>query len=227
LNPDADNLFLQLNSIWPEKSGNLVYVSLMQRTSFKFVELTGIVEIDGEPLPDLGAGYYGKQVQEIRPYRIHIKSAKGQEVSFTVNPMEPVKILEPSSVKLRDGFTVKLESSAPEVPSQVRLLLYSKPSVTQHGWSGIDYFSCKPEIKIPSIYFVDENNDWDFTYARYLVNGKSWLLAERYRIDIPVTDSAVSGPVKIVSRVKSGCPHLCLLRYNDGLRLVAESYTEG
>ena len=200
LNPNADNLFLQLNSIWPENPGNLVYVSLMQRTSFKFVELTGTVQIDGQPLPDLGAGYYGKQVQEIKPYRIHIKSAKGQQVSFTVNPVEPVKILEPSSVKLREGFTVKLESSVPDIPSQVRLLLYSKPSVTQHGWSGIDYFSCKPEIKIPSIYFVDENNDWDFTYARFLVNGKSWLLAERYRIEIPVTDSAASGPVKIVSR---------------------------
>ncbi|MCX6286104.1 MAG: hypothetical protein NTY96_03235 [Bacteroidetes bacterium] len=200
LNPDADNIFLQLNSIWPEKPGNLVYISLMQRTSFKFVELTGTVEIDGQPLANLGSGYYGKQVQEIRPYNIHIKSSRGQEIAFMVNPVEPFKINEPSTIELRDGFTVKLESTNPGNPSQVRLFLYSKPSVTQHGWSGIDYFSCIQEIKVPSIYFVDDNNDWAYTYHRYLVNGKSWLLAERYRIDIPRIDSSASGPVKIVSR---------------------------
>jgi len=184
---------------------NMVYVSLLDREGMGMLKVDGQVIIDGEVVPHLKNGFYGKwlEADDISPKKVVIKTSSGQEVSFTVSPPPPIHIR---------AINGKRENGVVDITKPLHLQLDaidSKPgeefSIALLGnvmglTAFLDYgiFKYKKDITLPAAIWMNSAS------AIMPREGKNWFRIERYKVDF--TDVKGVGATQIVGQALDCVP---------------------
>jgi hypothetical protein len=120
-----------------------------------------------------------------------METTSGQKAQLTIKPALSVKILSPSKdeVDLEKDLTVKFKNPPGCENTGIHLYVFSKPTVTQNGWTGIDYFKSADQITIPAAIVLHSRGGFKVT--------DSYLLAERYSLETPEVPGI--GEVRLLS----------------------------
>ena len=166
-----------------QKNGNMVFVSLLNREGMGFLTVDGTVSIDGEVVPHVKNGFYGKWIDkdDVSPKRVVIKTKSGQVAEFTVAPPEPIKIksvnekLRGAIVNVESDLTLELESENITDRSEIKISLIND-IMGISTFTDVGVFKLRKKITIPAVM-------WENTGAGMSPRaGGNWLKIERYNV---------------------------------------------
>ncbi len=167
---------------WHEH-GNMVFVSLLNRDGMGMLTVDGTVEIDGEIVPHIKNGFYGKWIakDDLSPKRVVIKTKTGQTAEFTVSAPEPIKIKsvngkkEGAEINLNSDLTLEMESPNATENTEFKIALIND-IMGLHAFTDMAVFKYKNKITIPAAM-------WENTGSGMVPNeGANWLKVDRFNV---------------------------------------------
>ncbi|MTI87819.1 MAG: hypothetical protein FH748_07615 [Balneolaceae bacterium] len=163
---------------WAE-GRNAVTVNSFKRNGIGMLKIDGKVSANGETLPYVDNGAYGKFLNDLTPQKIDIETTSGQSVSFEVAPIEAVSIKSinngTNEIDLTKDLVIELDENENTQHKNMRVMLLMK-MMGARGWVDVANFKAKEKVVIPAEAF------------RHLPGlnpegGDSYLLIERYKIE--------------------------------------------
>ena len=177
-------------NIWKD-GANIVAVRFWKKGGIAFYEIEGTIKMDGEPMPYINSGYYAKTITDSKPHTISIETTSGQKAELKIKPTFPIKVVSPNKIEvdMEKDLTVQLTNPAGSENTGVRLAVFTKPTISQTGWTTIDYFKSLDKITIPAAILLKARGGFKLT--------DSYLLAERYSLEMPEVSGI--GEVRLLS----------------------------
>lgn len=191
---------------WAE-GRNVVAVTSFKREGAGMLKIDGTVNANGSPLTYVANGSYGKFTDDLTPQTIEIETSTGQQISFTVAPIEEVKIKSINSgsaeVDLTKDLIIELEEPINAENNNMRAMLLMDV-LGARGWVDIANFKAAEKIIIPAEAF-------QHLPGLQPVMGDSYLKVERYNVT-PHTGGGIGAaqilslswdavPVKVTNKV--------------------------
>lgn len=170
----SDGYYQVFDKTWKE-GGALVAVFLWKMEGLSIIELEGKVMIDGEEVPYLGLGAYGKLVDGTKPVTVAFESKTGQKAEFSVKPTVSISITSPTEgqeVNLKNDLALILQNPNGCEGTGVRTAILSS-----NTWKTIGYASSADELKISA------NGIKARTMNQDIMNGNNTLMVERYALE--------------------------------------------
>ncbi len=162
---------------------NMVYVSLLNRDGVGMLKVDGQVIIDGEVVPHIKNGYYGKwlDANDVSPKKVVIKTSTGQEVSFTVTPPPPIKIKsingkkENAVVDITQPLDLELKAENQRPGEEISIALLSSV-MGIHSFLEYGTFKYADKMHLPAAM-------WQNAITPYApISGSNWLRVERFNV---------------------------------------------
>ncbi len=167
---------------WQE-NGNMVFVSLLNRGGMGFLTVDGTVEIDGDVVPHIKNGFYGKWIDQddLSPKHVVIKTKTGQQAEFTVAAPEAIKIKsingksEGAEVNVNSDLVLELESSNTSKDTEFKISMINN-IMGLSAFTDIGIFKYKNKVTIPAAMW--ENSGSGMSPR----DGENWLKIERFNV---------------------------------------------
>lgn len=173
---------------------NIVGLNNFKRSGIGMYELDAAVTINGKPLPYYTNGAYGDFVNDLKPYNIEILTTSGQKASFTVKPIEEVKIKSVNNgsneINVEEDFTIEFDVDSGTKNKEMKVSLLMDVMGTR-SWVEVAHFKEQKSITFPKEVF------------RHLPGlepnfGDTYLLVERYKVEPTVR--GVVGAAQVISQ---------------------------
>ncbi|RMH65597.1 MAG: hypothetical protein D6677_02145 [Calditrichaeota bacterium] len=184
---------------------NMVYVNLLSRDGVGMLKVDGQVMIDGEVVPHLKNGFYGKWLDpdDVSPKKVVIRTSTGQEASFTVTPPPPIKIkkvngtAENPVIDISKPLRLELEADQAGRQTEFSVALLSDVMGIR---TFLEYgtFKYKNKMTIPAAMWYNAITP----YAP--VSGQNWLRVERF--DVMPTNVKGVGATQIIGQALDCIP---------------------
>ncbi len=162
---------------------NMVFVNLLNRDGVGMLKVDGQVIIDGEEVPHLKNGFYGKwlDADDTSPKKVVIRTTSGQEVSFTVSPPPPIKIKsingsrENAMVDISKPLDIEMESAGAGKDTEFSIALLSNvmgiKAFLEYGT-----FKYKNKLHLPAEMW------YNALTPIAPISGENWLRVERFNV---------------------------------------------
>jgi len=218
---------------WQE-NGNMVFVSLLNRGGIGFLTVDGTVEIDGDMVPHIKNGFYGKWIDQddLSPKRVVIKTKTGQQAEFTVAAPEAIKIKsvngksEGAEVNVNSDLVLELESPNTSKDTEFKISMINN-IMGLSAFTDIGIFKYKNKVTIPAAMW--ENSGSGMSPR----DGENWLKIERFNV-MPTNVKGVGAsqvigmsldcvPVTVTGEINE---NVFGTSSNYGLRIAEEMETE-
>ncbi len=167
---------------WQE-NGNMVFVSLLNREGMGFLTVDGTVSIDGELVPHVKNGFYGKWIDkdDFSPKRVVIQTKTGQKAEFTVAPPEPIKIISVNGKSNRAEINVEkelvLELESPNTNKNTEIKIGMINNVMGIlAFTDMGIFKYNNKLTIPAAMWENTGSNMAPRY------GDNWLKIERFNV---------------------------------------------
>ncbi len=166
-----------------QDGGNMVYVSLLNRDGVGMLKVDGQVIIDGEVVPHVKNGFYGKWLDpnDVSPKKVVIKTSTGQEVSFTVAPPPPIKIKsingmrENAVIDITQPLDLELKAENQRPGEEISIALLGD-IMGLHTFLEYGTFKYGDRLHLPAAM-------WKNALTPYVpTSGANWLRVERFNV---------------------------------------------
>ncbi|KAA3614152.1 MAG: hypothetical protein D8M58_18330 [Calditrichaeota bacterium] len=218
---------------WQE-NGNMVFVSFLNRDGMGMLTVDGTVEIDGEIVPHVKNGFYGKWIgkDDLSPKHVVIKTKTGQTAEFTVSAPEPIKIKSVNGkssgaeINVEKDLVLELESPNTNKNTEIKIgMINSIMGMLAFTDAGV--FKYDDKLTIPAVMW--ENTGSGMSPKE----GENWLKVERFNV-IPTNVKGVGAsqvigmsldcvPVNVTGEIDE---NIFGTSSNYGLRVTEEFETE-
>jgi len=167
---------------WQE-NGNMVFVSFLNRSGMGMLTVDGTVSIDGEIVPHVKNGFYGKWIDQddLSPKHVVIKTKTGQTAEFTVAAPEAIKIKSVNGksngaeINVEKDLVLELESPNTTKNTEIKIgMINSVMGMLAFTDAGV--FKYKNNLTIPAAMW--ENTGSGMSPKE----GENWLKVERFNV---------------------------------------------
>lgn len=169
---------------WKEE-GNMVFVSMLNKSGVGMLTIDGKVTIDGTEVPHIKNGFYGKWIEksDLSPKKAVLETTTGQRVEFTVSPPPPIKILSVNGkssnmeVSIEKDLVLELQAPNVEPGTEIKIALVTDVMGID-VFTDVGIFKYKDKIRIPAAMWKNPLT------AIAPKTGKNWLKVERYNLNL-------------------------------------------
>lgn len=162
---------------------NMVYINFLKREGVGFYTIDGTVNIDGEDVPHLANGFYGKWIDknDTSPKRVKVTTSTGESAEFTVAPPPPISIKsvngsrEGAVVDVTKDLVLELESPNTTQDTEFKIsLLGTVMGIRTFMDFGV--FKYKDKITIPADMWKNSGSSMPPG------SGENWIKIERFEV---------------------------------------------
>lgn len=175
--PEANTTEVGYFDNW-EAGRNTIGINSFKRNGVGMLKIDGTVTANGDPLPYVDNGAYGKFLDNLEPQTVEIETVSGQKVSYQVGPVEAVRLtsVNGGSGEVDLGQDLVLEFDVPEnsVHKNMRVMLLMK-IMGARAWTDIAMIKESEKVVIPAETFKH-------LPTLGLQTGDSYLMVERYKV---------------------------------------------
>ena len=158
---------------------NALAVQSYKRDGVGLWKLDGTVTSNGTAVPYIDNGAHGKFIDDLQPQKINIQTSSGQQIDFTVGPIEPVEITSVNEgsdeIDLTKDLVLEFDEPASNQNKNMRLTMLMNIMGVQ-TWTPVVHFKAAEKVTIPAEAFknmpgIKPNS------------GESYIMIERYRVE--------------------------------------------
>ncbi|MEX0609314.1 MAG: hypothetical protein WD016_11610 [Balneolaceae bacterium] len=187
---------------------NMVGLNSFKREGAGMLKIDGTVKSNGNEIPYIANGAYAEFVDDLSPQTIDIETVSGQQISFTVSPIEEVKIKSVNGgsgeIDLSKDLVLEFNEPAQSENPNMRAMLLMDFMGTR-SFADIANFKAADKVVIPAEAFKH-------LPGLNPITGDSYLMIERYKVT-PHTSGGIGAaqilslswdtvPVKVSNNVK-------------------------
>ncbi len=163
---------------------NVVVVTLFKRKGIGMYSVDGKVTMNGEEMPYLGNGAYGKWLDknDLTPKTVQITTSTGKVYTFTVSPPPPIEIIsvngKTDNIEVNLNQPLRLEMRSPNADENTEFsvaLIHKVMGVRTFMENGI--FKYRDQITIPAAMWRNSLNPIG------PIKGANYLRVERFQVN--------------------------------------------
>ncbi|MFY0685681.1 MAG: hypothetical protein JXQ90_00875 [Cyclobacteriaceae bacterium] len=181
---------------WPEATQEgdyMVGVTFMKNDGIGVYDVNGEITINGEPVQSVGPGSYGKRfyLPPVGPVELGIKTASGDEASFSVDPVPDIHLLSVNGeqslpiVNLDEDLTIEFTNPPGSEGTKVRVSMITDAM----GARFLNHFAdldagteATRTVTIPKAAFANTEITASHTDIANFNKGENYLIIERERL---------------------------------------------
>lgn len=188
-------------ALWVPGS-NVAAIQFLKREGIGMFSIDGTVSLNGEELPHIANGVYGKVLDDNeQPQTFEILTLTGQTASLTVVPTAPIAIksingsLEGAEIDMTQDLVLELDNPAGSAGTPLRVALLAD-AVRTRAFYDLGIFSARDRLVIPAAAFRHSAppNAKFFTFNK----GANYLLVERFQASL--SDDPALGAGQIIAQ---------------------------